>query len=337
MKTIYQHIEDLKIEQWHYYHGIDNRFAAQKPFVDSISYTDFIRNYFTQGQKVEIFENSRINPSTLRLPEHICSVFMMGIIFHENTSLRSRIKPGTNDPGYQTFPFIWFLTALFHDNAYQMEDKQQLTEIHTLPDLIAHFDITHNLFAAKFKRCRKLMQVRGKYFLFRKKQFGVVDHGLLGGLLLYDRLVKIRRAKHRAQEGGLFWGIKLENQYRMAADAISIHNIWIQKPEIVQKYDLTEFINFEKIKLNDFPLFYLLAIVDTLEPVKEFKKRGFSEDVILKSINLSFKRKSIEFSKSDTCLIDFGVLVSRLEYFNDWIDIKTEIGHLNNSFKITFK
>lgn len=337
MKTIYQYIEDLQIEQWHYYFGIDNAFNADKPFVSDISYLDFIRNYFIQGKKVEIFKKSSINPNTLRLPNHICSVFFLGIIFYYNTSLKYSIKPGTNDPGYQTFPFIWFLTALFHDNAYQMEDKDQLTDIHTLPQLFKHFNITHNLFTAKFKSCENLINVREKYFVFRKDKFGVVDHGLLGGILLYDRLIKIRRAKHNVAEDGRFWGIKLENQYKLAANAISIHNIWIQDEETIKQYGLTEFIDFQKIKLEDFPLFYLLAIVDTLEPVKEFTKYGVSEEAILKSINLSFESKSIEFSKSPLCSIDFEILIDKLKYFDNWIDIQIKIGEHRDKFKISFR
>ncbi|RXM44175.1 hypothetical protein [Flavobacterium sp. YO64] len=337
MKTIYQHIEDLDIEQWHYYYGIDHAFNAQKPFVDRISYIHFIIDYFSQGKKVEIFKKSAIDPDMLRLPNHICSVFFLGIIFHYNTSLKSKISPGKNDPGYKTFPFIWFLTALFHDNAYQMEKKDQLTDIHTLPQLLDHFSIEHNLFEAKFSRCSRLASVREKYFYFRKDRFKVVDHGLLGGILLYDRLIKIRRRKRIAGEDSLFWGKKLENQYKLAASAISLHNIWVQDEKTIEQYDLTEFIDFEKIKLKDFPLFYLLAIVDTLEPIKIFENSGISEIDILKSINLSFKPKSIEFSKSASCAIDFEEFIGRLKYFDNWIDIGIKIATRRDKFKISFR
>lgn len=337
MKNIYQHIEDLKIEQWHYYYGIDNQFNPEKPFVNDISYLDFIRNYFMKGGKVEVFEHSSIDPNSLRLPNHICSVFLLGLIFYYNTTLKYRIKPGSNDPGYQTFPFIWFLTALFHDNAYQMEDQKQLVDIQTLDQLLDHFGITYNLFCKKSMRCRSLIDVREKYFYFRKDRYGVVDHGLLGGILLYDRLIKIRRAKHSVTENELFWGKKLENQYKLAADAISIHNIWLQDQDTIKQYNLTEFIDFQKIKLAEFPLFYLLAIVDTLEPLKEFSKEGISDVEVLKSINLSFKPKSIEFSKSADCRINFGLLIDKLKYFENWIDIQIEISKKLDYFRIRFK
>ena len=337
MKTLYQHIKDLGIEDWHYYYGIDNAFNAKKPFIDNISYTEFIQDYFIQGRKVEIFAHSGIEVNSLRLPNHICSVFFLGLVFYYNTSLKYRLKPGTNDPGYLTFPFIWFLTALFHDNAYQMEDKNQLVNIKTLPELYQHFSIDHKLFEAKFKRCQKLLDVREKYFHFRKDRWKVIDHGLLGGILLYDRLVKIRREKYRANEQGKFWGKKLENQYKLAASAISIHNIWIQDSQTVREYNLDEFVDFEKIKLLDFPLFYLLAIVDTLEPLKEFTSKGVSEVDILKSINLSFKPKSIEFSESLTCKIEFEKLVAKLKYFENWIDINADIAPNRKKFKISFR
>ena len=69
----------------------------------------------------------------------------------------------------------------------------------------------------------------------------MVDHGILGGILLYDRLVKIRRKKKEHNEDNLFWGKKLENQYKLAANAISLHNIWIPNEtntDVYKQYEL---------------------------------------------------------------------------------------------------
>jgi hypothetical protein len=57
----------------------------------------------------------------------------------------------------------------------------------------------------------------------------------------------------------------------------------------------------------------------------------------LKSISLSFKSKSIEFSRSQNCKINFEKLVEKLTYFDNWIDIDIEVANDKSEFKISFK
>lgn len=288
MKSLYQFIDEMNLGEWHYYFGLDNNFEAQKPFVDNLNYSSFIVDYFQRGGKVQIFESCNIRPQDLRLPNHICSVFFLGVLLYNRTGFSKSYKLAKNSPGYETFPFIWFLIALFHDNAYQMEDEDELKDVHTIPQLFARFDITHSLFDRKFSKCAELLDCRENYFLFRKEKWKVVDHGILGGILLFDRLVKIRREKKRINEDGLFWGRRLENQYKNAANAISIHNIWLQSDTIGKQFGLDSLMNFQPIKFEDFPLFYILAVVDTIEPLKTYRNYNISDLDILKSINFEF-------------------------------------------------
>lgn len=335
MKTIYQHIDDLTIQQWHYYFGIDSHFDAKKPFINNSDYTDFIYNYFKRGGKVKVFELSNINPEQIRLPNHICSVFFLGILLYNGTKKFKKYKLKNNSPDYATFPFIWFLIALFHDNAYQMENKNQLKEISTIQDLLNEFDIEHFLFDKKFSRCKELLNSRNNYFLFRKKKYDVVDHGILGGLLLFDRLVKIRREKKSKNEDQLFWGRRLENQYKTAANAISIHNIWLQTEKICSEFNLNELSNFKPIKFLDFPLFYILGIVDTIEPLKTYKDSNLTDIEILNSINLEFGEKTLRVSESKNSKIHFSKICKQTENFEDWLDIDIKIE--NNYFELQFK
>lgn len=335
MKSIYEYIDELRIDEWHYYSEIDDDFVTTKPFVDNLNYSNFILNYFRQGGKVRIFELCNINTEELRLPNHICSVFFMGILLYNKTDFSKKYKLEKNIPGYSTFPFIWFLTALFHDNAYQMEDKNKLQEISTIGDLINEFQIKYSLFERKFSKCTELLSVRNNYFLFRKKKWNVVDHGILGGMLLFDRLVKIRRAKHKANEDSLFWGRKLENQYKIAANAISIHNIWLQPEQTCKESNLQPLINFKPITFKEFPLFYILGIVDTIEPLKTYKDDNLSDLDILKSIDFEFNKNSIKVSESKNSKINFSKLSDKTKYLKNWLDI--EIISDKTKFELTFK
>jgi len=335
MKSIYQHIDELTIAQWHYYFGIDNNFDTTKPFVETLDYSIFILNYFRQGGKVRIFELCDIKPDELRLPNHICSVFFLGILLYNKTDFQKNYRLERNAPGYETFPFIWFLIALFHDNAYQMEDKNQLQKISTINDLIKEFNIEHSLFDRKFSKCKELLSSRSNYFLFRKKIWNVVDHGILGRMLLFDRLVKIRREKHKANEDSLFWGRKLENQYKTAANAISIHNIWLQPEITCREFKLETLINFKPIRFNEFPLFYILGIVDTIEPLKTYKDNNVSDLDIFKSIDFEFGKNFLRVSESNNSTIDFSKLIDKTKYLKNWLDIDIVID--KTKFELTFK
>lgn len=335
MKSLYDYINELTIDQWHYYYGLNNDLSSDKPFVDNIEYSNFILNYFKKGGKVEVFESCNISPADLRLPNHICSIFFLGILLYYKTSFHKKYKLDNNDPRYSSFPFIWFLIALFHDNAYQMEDPKKFRNISTIEELLIDFGVQNSLFDRKFSKCESLLKSREKYFLFRKKKYEVVDHGILGGLLLFDRLINIRRRKKQHNEDNLFWGLKLENQYKTAANAISIHNIWLQNKETCEEFQLDDLFNFTAIKFKDFPLFYILGVVDTIEPLKTYKDDNISDVNILKSIDMEFGRNFIMIKENKKSKIDFNKLIDKTKYFDGWLELEVEIG--KSEFKLTFK
>ena len=219
-----------------------------------------------------------------------------------------------------------------------MVNENLLTDVSNLDDLIQHFGIHNLLFDRNFSKCRNLINSRRNYFLFRKQQWKVVDHGILGGLLLFDRLVKIRREKKKENEDNLFCVRKLENQYKLAANAISIHNIWLptnSTKKIYEKFNLKDLLNFQAIKFEDFPMFYILGVADTIEPLKTFKVDNFSDIYILKNLYMDFKQNSITISNGVSSKLDFSKLLAKTKYFENWLamEIKTN----NESFELIFK
>lgn len=339
MQTLLEAISALPQEQWDYYLSIDEDTKIENPFLSASSnHIKFIEDYFRRGGKVDLFEKSAIQVNDLRLPNHINSVFFLGILFFYQTNLHTKYDRGTNPLGYKNFPFIWFLIALFHDNAYAMEGIDKLTDIQTLEDLKAHFNIDHDLFAAKFGlKCSHLLRSRKNYFNYRKKHFKVVDHGLLGGILLYDKLIKVRRAKKKQNEDTLFWGRRLEYQYKQAADAISLHNIFIVqkgKENLYKSYELQDLINCPEVRLSDFPLFYMLGIIDTLEPLKAFGKSGQSDAYILDNLLIQFEPWSVQISLKAGANLDFQMLIAQAANFPGWLQVKMEMA--SSSLKIVF-
>ena len=283
MKTILQHIKDLPRSEWDYYYDIDQNNELRNPFLDkNITHEDFIFHYFKRGGKVDVLNTIGTDISNIRYPNHINSVFFLGLLVYHNTGLKAKFRLGTNAPGYQTFPFIWFLISLYHDNAYHIENDPELIKVnHNLTQLRSNFNIEHYLFENKLRGVSsRLMACCENYFKYRIEERKVIDHGIFGGLLLYDRLLKIRRRKAAANGQSLFWGEALEDQYKLAASAIATHNIWMPKKnqhELYYNYGLNNLIDFTPLKFSNFNFLYLLGIIDTIDPIKTFKDDGVNE------------------------------------------------------------
>jgi len=155
--------------------------------------------------------------------------------------------------------------------------------------------------------------------------------------LLYDKLVKVRRAKKKQNEDTLFWGRRLEYQYKQAADAISLHNIYVaQKGDetLYEAYLLHHLIACTEVKLSDFPLFYLLGIIDTLEPLKAFRKSGQSDAYILDNLLIQFEPWSVQISLKAGANLDFQKLIAQAGNFPGWLQVKMEMA--STSLKIVF-
>lgn len=339
MPTITALIKKMPIVEWDYYQGLNN-IEIPNPFTKKISHNKFIEKYFARGGKIDVLESAKIDISKLRLPNHINSVFFLGNIVYHKTKIHEKYSIQDNDPGYSAFPFIWFLIALFHDNAYAMEGKNILKGIEDIEGLKKHFNIEHSILDQPFSPdCIELHESIEKYFIYRKKHWKVVDHGILGGFLLFDRLVKIRREKKNLNEQNLFWGDNLEAQYLLAANAISLHNIWVAKEEeeeeeIYKKFELFNLINFKKIKFSDFPLFYLLAIIDTIEPLKVYTEDDFTDDYVFSNLYLNFTDNSIRVSCRSDSKLDFGKMLKQITYLENWLEI--DIKKSKNHFKLIF-
>lgn len=342
MKTILQHIKDLPRSEWDYYYGINQYNELQNPFLDEdITHEDFIFRYFKRGGKVDVLDTIGSDFSNIRYPNHINSVFFLGLLVYHNTGLKAKFRLGTNAPGYQIFPFIWFLISLYHDNAYHIEkDSELITDNHNLTQLRSNFNIEHYLLEDIRLRgvSKKLMNSCENYFEYRIEESKVIDHGIFGGLLLYDRLLKIRRRKAAANEESLFWGEALENQYKLAASAIATHNIWMpmkNQYKLYSRYGLNDLINFPPLKFNNFNFLYLLGIIDTIDPIKAFNDDGLNEKYIFENLKMEFKKSSIVFSVVENSRLDFQKLINKCNSYVGWLDVK--VNYDNNRLEIKFR
>ncbi|MCW2259609.1 hypothetical protein EDF67_10151 [Sphingobacterium sp. JUb78] len=66
----------------------------------------------------------------------------------------------------------------------------------------------------------------------------------------------------------------------------------MRKYTISLDYSLQALIGLKRIKFKDFPLFYLLGIVDTIEPLKAFEDSAFDSTYVLNNLDIELTSRS---------------------------------------------
>lgn len=329
MKSFKYHIKSIKQEDWDYYYEISNR-KLKHPFNSRRSHKQFIKNYFYRAGKEQVFEfikflpNEKLNNDRLK---HTSSIFFLGVLLKTKTSIHDRVLTDINKPGYGEFPFIWFLTCLFHDFAFTVEDDEDtISKVETFDDLLRHYNIRDNLLKTDYYNNEFFpTNLVKNYFRYRRIDHGKLDHGILGGMYLYHKLLKIREEKFNRRENDLYWGEDLITQYAQACYAIAVHNIWIPKKEnypLYLKYDLNSLVeNYKPISLDEFPLLFILGIVDTIDPIKIFQEVNLKPSEIMNNVMFEFHQNQISISVKENIPIDFEKLISNAKNLDGWLDV----------------
>ncbi len=186
-----------------------------------------------------------------------------------------------------------------------------------------------------------------KYYKYRLEEMGKYDHGILGGFMLFNNLVKNYITKMQGEQNKTYF-IKDSKIFRIEqitlfsyiADCIVAHNIFFPSLDdihLYEEYGLNELISFNiPIKIRDNPLLFLLYLVDSIDPIKYFKqKTNLNSEEILKSISVSFANKSFELSKTTNSIIDDDLFINYLEKINNiktWLGVHPSIN--TNSIKV---
>lgn len=167
-----------------------------------------------------------------------------------------------------------------------------------------------------------------------------VDHGIVGGLLFYDRMIKNYMMAYISSLNEEYATQKLSDFYyrnrhfcseqltifSYISDCILSHNIFKQSVEtrnLYENYKLFELMeeNFQKTSYESNPLLYILGVSDTIEPIKVYKKhnKSLSAQVIADAINIEYipGTRSLSFSSTSDD-IDIGLLYQTAKGLTDW-------------------
>lgn len=190
-----------------------------------------------------------------------------------------------------------------------------------------------------------------KYYVYRKNEMGVFDHGILGGYMLFDNLVKNYVNKMASEPNKTEFivddrrcSIEQISLFAYMADCIASHNIFFPNQSyegIYSEYGLNELIKYHKpVKFDSNPLLFLLYLVDSIDPIKYFEQKTILKyDEILKSIDIDFPIcNTIKLSISNLFGIRNEIIeeyIMRIKRLSDWLGIGTNADYAKKSIEIT--
>ena len=305
-----EHYEYLLLnpKQWEYYSQgrNDSLLYDRCNCLNRQDCSEFIKDYLKRGEKLthHIDEIVDLLP-TMRL-QHTISCFFLGIEVYHNCKIVQdcinnfvqKIRTNKNNETKENrFYYIWFLTCLFHDIGYVIEEcligKKELKGLLTddrKENNSSIKDALKYLFNNKQWRITAYKKETIKRYLdYRKNVFILDDHGIVGGALLFKILCDIRENKDNCQDDNndLYWGIELEKDFMVASQTIACHNIYIigrcdKKIKFYEFYKLNELISDKRlINLHKHSLLFLLCLVDCIEPMKTILDCIYLDKIIM--------------------------------------------------------
>ena len=324
-------------EKWSYYSidDIDDVIDLVEKLKDGDKALDFIKDYFSIGSKeqalAKIPQRLQKRTSGIRFI-HTISTFLLGLKIAGCYGINVEFRNYHN----MSFQYYWFLACLYHDIGYIYENDSSCKYLRMIS--VDGFEAIKKVCDIKYLNNSVFKTYSAEivdiYLKCRARcvdgKCGVIDHGIVGGLLLYDALRKQFEKSWKYKKYGTrenFYITKNEKKlhlsnshyedYAKAADAIIAHNIW---KNTLKKY-LQE---FPHINSNSIPekiyceneLCYILSIADTIEPLK--RNPDYLDQV------------EFDFSKKDSFKIKtskeiYNDVYKEIKSLSDWVDVDVTV------------
>lgn len=193
-----------------------------------------------------------------------------------------------------------------------------------------------------------------KYLEFCKMHQDIkhYDHGIVGGFWLYDSWYRNYCKKYSLQQniediidfdnftyGDLHFSKEQHYIFAYLADCIISHNIWPATEntnEIYKECQLEELTleKFKKIHFADNPILYILALVDTIEPVKIYDGLNLTMDEIWRGVEIIFKPDKVKVKLLDKRM-PFERIARKVIGLNKWIDVEYSIDSKSEEIEIS--
>lgn len=336
-------IEDYSL--WDYYESENTHFSFELLNCYQTC-KNFIQEYMRHGGKANLGIGQDFDDLIPTRIKHIVSCFFLGLGIYRKVQffqqkINRSITPRKSDTKEQHFSYLWFLTVLFHDIGYAVEergiktfDKEKYKE---------YLDLIKNL-GRRPKNIPKVYtkQILRNYLRCRMCSRSRFDHGIIGGIKLYKCLTEF---KHQIVENqnlassqytdrkNLYWGPELDTDFNFISWVVACHNIWFtnDKDTLAHYYHcckLDKLIIQEdgyQISANQHPFLFLFLLADSIEPIKRLEEIECFDWKRLKvtdwfnRIDICFNNDSITLDLSR--LPEFGIdkLSSSISGLDSWL------------------
>lgn len=282
MKTLYEQYESLHESYYKINISKYNLFRSK----DANECLAFINEHFIMGEKKHVFTIPASYEEEYRYKgkhQHTVSLYLLGLLLKTDIScyLKQKMKTFFNVGEWCEYEYTWYLTCLYHDVTSVIERNDTYKERIKGVGESRFFKLKTN-----FRRFPKKLYIN--YARYRIKS-GSLEHGIIAGTELFDALYEAfekNTQNHNWEESPVFtkgrvnWRREHVPHFAYIADAICCHNIWLA-PErdeklraIYEKANLRELIirsDEDKLSFEEYPLQFILCLLDTIEPVKRFE------------------------------------------------------------------
>lgn len=332
--------------------GVPTDFDSLNKFINNDESSAKFINYFLNDDGFDV-DNTDIGKIVKTRARHSSLTFLIGLVisdfgnlFNEFTSINS-IKNEFSNLNY------WLVTSLYHDKGYFSEHLKNVSVDYdeftynlfndSIKDIgmLNDYEINHpKVLAYSYKEIKAYDQYAREYHKRNiengRIDFERVDHGILGGVLTYNDLIRKNISKK----------ISTNSIYFIKACCLTIaqHNIFKSSDknnDIYYPKELKKLLSTSKFKItNKYPLLMFLDIIDSFECVKRFSKgETYSESVqtltVLRHIKLIVTKKIIRVDYTDfkfylikhkkNKLLDiYNQYKDSLINMNSWIDINVQ-------------
>jgi hypothetical protein len=338
MKSLFEQIKELEDVNWNYYSGMPGDNPPGNPFTTSNLAIEFIRGYFRQAGKEWITEELELCRLKVDRANHTVAVFFFGALLLKNTAFaKHEFFPIDVKKWYDLKLFLWFVTCLAHDVAYDREQEEgRFAKATTIDALYDELQVTHKLLDCKIEAIpQDFLSSCAPYFTRRYGQ-EKTDHGIYAGVRLYDVLVKNRKERKDAyKEESRAWTDDLDPHYALAAATIATHNIWLpedeKQAEEYRNQGLGALTRRGPIAFKEGQMLYFLGLIDTIDVVKAYKPVPVLE--VLKNSFIDYSATSFTITVKEP--LDLGVLIKRADQAVKWLAV--DVTKTDNSLTFTWK
>lgn len=273
---------------------------------------------------------------------HTVSLYLLGLLFRGVFCGILKKKIGSIIPlseCWYDYKYTWYLTCLTHDIASAIERHTGFLE--------ETYNVQNStLFNNEWNLLRFERETIINYLEYIKK-CNKLEHGIFGGTQIFDSLRCSFEEKTRGHdwkanpvysEGDLNWRLEHLEHFAYVADAVCCHNIWLATTEDVKRTykennldELCVYQESDKLSLKEYPLQFMLCLLDTIEPTKKFSDISPAE--VLKNIYVDIKKSKITLAFTDLIKEhrNFHVWIDSIQKMSDWMQVDVLPCSCNNN------